>query len=82
MNRAGAGSAADGNFVALCVMLPRVFPEGTSREGGHQLAGRHPDWMQHYSTKSHVPLGKLILCQTAGMSLRCGAWMISNSLRC
>lgn len=25
------------------VMLPRVFPEGTSGEGGTQLAGRHPD---------------------------------------
>ena len=25
------------------VMLPRVFPEGTSGEGGTRLAGRHPD---------------------------------------
>jgi hypothetical protein len=35
-------------LVTASVMLPRVFPEGTSGEGGTQLAGRVLDWMQHY----------------------------------
>ena len=29
-------------LVASCVMLPRVFPEGTSREGGTQLCWEAP----------------------------------------
>ncbi len=49
------------------------IPRGNIRGREGPACGRHPDWMQHYSTKSHVPLGPQITCQTAGMCLRCGA---------
>jgi hypothetical protein len=46
-------------LVASCVMLPRVFPEGTSREGGTRLR-EAPGLDAALHTKSHVPGGPQI----------------------
>ena len=51
------------------VMLPRVFPEGTSWEGGTQFAGRVLDRMQHYT--AHVTWPRRL---AARVTARWDAW--------
>jgi len=52
----------------------------TGREG--PACGRHPDWMQHYSTKSHVPAGLAAhVISRQWDAWRCGATIFGGVTR-